>query len=41
MSDLSSCHIWGGNHDYLLEMLEDAIQRWLDIMGFSDEVKKL
>jgi len=34
------CHTWGESYDRLLEMLEDAIQGWLDITGLSHEVER-
>ena len=30
---LPGCHTWGESYDHLLEMLEDAIQGWLDVAG--------
>lgn len=28
---LPGCHTWGENYDHLLEMLQDAVQGWLDV----------
>jgi predicted RNase H-like HicB family nuclease len=28
---LPGCHTWGESYDHLLEMLEDAIQVWLEV----------
>jgi predicted RNase H-like HicB family nuclease len=27
---LPGCHTWGENYDHLLEMLQDAVQGWLE-----------
>ncbi len=28
---LPGCHTWGESYEYLLKMLEDAIQGWLEV----------
>ena len=28
---LPGCHTWGNSYEHLLEMLEDAIQGWLEV----------
>ncbi|MEH2114544.1 type II toxin-antitoxin system HicB family antitoxin [Nostoc sp.] len=28
---LLGCHTWGDNYEHLLEMLQDAIQGWLEV----------
>jgi len=30
---LPGCHTWGENYEQLLEMLENAIQGWLEVAG--------
>ncbi len=33
---LPGCHTWGESYEHLLEMLEDAVQGWLEVA--SDRV---
>jgi predicted RNase H-like HicB family nuclease len=33
---LPGCHTWGENYEHLLEMLNDAIQGWLDVSGSQE-----
>jgi len=28
---LPGCHTWGESYEHLLEMLQDAVQGWLDV----------
>ncbi|MBC7972102.1 MAG: type II toxin-antitoxin system HicB family antitoxin [Verrucomicrobia bacterium] len=35
---LPGCHTWG-DHEHLLEMLEDAVQGWLDVASQQEEVE--
>jgi len=34
---LPGCHTWGENYDHLLEMLEDAVQGWLEVSSEKGE----
>ena len=35
---LPGCHTWGENYEHLLEMLEDAIQGWLEVASEQEEI---
>ncbi|WP_299492066.1 type II toxin-antitoxin system HicB family antitoxin [Acaryochloris sp. IP29b_bin.137] len=34
---LPGCHTWGESYEYLLEMLEDAVQGWLEVAYKREE----
>lgn len=36
---LPGCHTWGESYDQLLEMLEDAVQGWLDVASHQEDLK--
>jgi predicted RNase H-like HicB family nuclease len=36
---LPGCHTWGESYEHLLEMLEDAVQGWLEVSGEREEVE--
>ncbi|MCL1491849.1 MAG: type II toxin-antitoxin system HicB family antitoxin [Pseudanabaena sp. Salubria-1] len=29
---LNGCHTWGDSYEHLLEMLQDAVQAWLEVL---------
>jgi predicted RNase H-like HicB family nuclease len=33
---LPGCHTWGDSYEHLLEMLQDAIQGWLEVASDSN-----
>ncbi|MEB3216020.1 MAG: type II toxin-antitoxin system HicB family antitoxin [Nostocales cyanobacterium 94392] len=33
---LPGCHTWGNSYEHLLEMLEDAIQGWLEVASLTE-----
>jgi len=33
---LPGCHTWGDSYEHLLEMLQDAVQGWLDVASERD-----
>jgi predicted RNase H-like HicB family nuclease len=35
---LPGCHTWAENYDTLLEMLEDAVQGWLEVASDRQEI---
>ena len=35
---LPACHTWGASYEQLVEMLEDAILRWLDVASQLEEL---
>jgi predicted RNase H-like HicB family nuclease len=35
---LPGCHTWGENYGHLLEILEDAVQGWLEVASDREEV---
>ncbi len=35
---LPGCHTWGNSYEHLLEMLEDAIQGWLEVFGINSRL---
>jgi predicted RNase H-like HicB family nuclease len=35
---LAGCHTWAENYDLLLEMLEDAVQGWLEVASERQEI---
>jgi predicted RNase H-like HicB family nuclease len=36
---LPGCHTWGESYEQLLEMLEDAVQGWLEVAGHKEEIE--
>jgi predicted RNase H-like HicB family nuclease len=36
---LPGCHTWGESYEQLLEMLEDAVQGWLEVAGQEEEIE--
>jgi len=36
---LPGCHTWGENYEQLLEMLENAIQGWLEVAGQQETLE--
>jgi predicted RNase H-like HicB family nuclease len=36
---LPGCHTWGESYEHLLEILEEAIQGWLNIAGQKSEIE--
>ncbi|MEH2027229.1 type II toxin-antitoxin system HicB family antitoxin [Nostoc sp.] len=34
---LSGCHTWGDSYEHLLEMLQDAIQGWLEVASQRED----
>jgi len=36
---LPGCHTWGATYEQLLEMLEDAIEGWLEVASQKEEPK--
>ncbi len=35
---LPGCHTWGESYEQLLEMLEDAVQGWLEVASQQNEL---
>jgi predicted RNase H-like HicB family nuclease len=35
---LPGCHTWGESHEQLLEMLQDAIQGWIEVASQQEEI---
>ncbi len=35
---LPGCHTWGESYEQLLEMLEDAVQGWLEVASQKNEL---
>ena len=35
---LPGCHTWGESYEQLLEMLEDAVQGWLEVASQHNEL---
>ncbi|MEG4629135.1 type II toxin-antitoxin system HicB family antitoxin [Microcoleus sp. AR_TQ3_B6] len=35
---LPGCHTWGESYQQLLEMLEDAVQGWLEVVNQPNEL---
>ena len=38
MPALLGCHTWGDSYEHLLEMLQDAIQGWLEVASDRKKV---
>ncbi len=38
---LPGCYTWGESYEQLLDMLEDAIQGWLDVASQSQELNSI
>jgi predicted RNase H-like HicB family nuclease len=36
---LPGCHTWADSYDHLLEMLQDAVQGWLEVAGERTELE--
>ncbi len=36
---LPGCHTWGISYDHLLEMLQDAVQGWLDVASEREKLE--
>ncbi|MGG6268915.1 type II toxin-antitoxin system HicB family antitoxin [Leptolyngbya sp. AN03gr2] len=36
---LPGCHAWGESYEHLLEMLEDAVQDWLEVASDREELE--
>lgn len=36
---LPGCHTWGESYEQLLEMIEDAIQGWLEVASQQEELE--
>ncbi|MGL5834325.1 MAG: type II toxin-antitoxin system HicB family antitoxin [Waterburya sp.] len=36
---LPGCHTWGETYEQLLEMLEDAVQGWLEVATEIEEIE--
>ena len=36
---LPGCHTWGESYEQLLEMLEDAVQGWLEVASEENELE--
>ena len=36
---LPGCHTWGESYEHLLEMLEDAVQGWLEVASEREEIE--
>ena len=36
---LPGCHTWGESCEHLLEMLEDAVQGWLEVASEREEIE--
>ncbi|PMB52194.1 hypothetical protein CEN39_11160 [Fischerella thermalis CCMEE 5201] len=36
---LPGCHTWGDSYEHLLEMLQDAIQCWLEVASEPEELE--
>jgi predicted RNase H-like HicB family nuclease len=35
---LPGCHTWGESQEHLLEMLQDAIQGWIEVASQQEEI---
>ena len=35
---LPGCHTWGETYEQLLEMLEDAVQGWLEVASEQEDI---
>ncbi len=36
---LKGCHTWGTSYEHLLEMLQEAIQAWLEVAGENEDLE--
>ncbi|MDQ2097787.1 MAG: type II toxin-antitoxin system HicB family antitoxin [Tychonema bourrellyi B0820] len=37
-TSMRCCHTWGESYEQLLEMLEDAVQGWLEVASQQNEL---
>lgn len=36
---LLGCHTWGDSYEHLLEMLQEAVQSWLEVASKGEEIE--
>ena len=36
---LKGCHTWGDSYEHLLEMLQEAVQAWLEVASENQDIE--